>query len=310
LDAVSGFLAPYVTVLAAASAASVLRLAGLKFTSERSYRLRAWVVLAPLADSLILALQIYPACFAHWLSMSSWDTVHLICQDPSYAYVRSVCTSWVALISASFLSAGASGVLGYNLGGWMVRAVYGCRRVSGDELGELHPCISEMARGAGIRAPDIYLIESSRPTIFSHGGRGGPSVFVSVGLLETLTRDEVLASVGHEVAHIKNRDTLWRSVASSLKLASLFNLAGFLLEPVLARDLEFLADEEGARLSGRRHALVSALVKMSQATPRGLDGALLGVLSLSPFAARGGRWRLFSSHPPVEERVRRLLELD
>jgi heat shock protein HtpX len=310
LDTISRFVAPYIIVVLASSGMSALGFIGLRFADVRAYRLRAWITLAPLVWSFLLALQISPSCFAHWLSMSSWDPVHLICSDPDYLYIRSICTSWVALISASFFVAGALGTSGYILGGWIVRTVYGYQKLGEEDLGDIYRDITKISDSAGIGTPDLYLIESSRPLIFSHGGHGGPCVFISVGLLEILSRDELLASFSHEVAHIMNSDTLWSSFTSSLRIASMFNPVGVLLEPILARDREFLADEEGAMLSGRPRALVSALVKLSQVTEGGVDELLLGGLSLSLFMPGKIRWKLLSRHPSLEERVWRILELE
>jgi len=105
-----------------------------------------------------------------------------------------------------------------------------------------------------------------------------------------------------------DNDTLVRSVASSLRIASLYNLVGLLLEPVLSRDREFLADLEGANLSNRR-GLIAALIKMSLATPKGQGANILSNLSLSPFIPGRSKFKLFSRHPSLEERVRRLTEL-
>ncbi|MCW4049591.1 MAG: M48 family metallopeptidase [Candidatus Bathyarchaeota archaeon] len=309
LDAITGVLTPYVTVLLLSTGISVIALLVLGLTSPRSYKWRTWTMFIPLAGSVALALRISPSCFAHYLSLTTGDPVHLICADPSFAYVTYVCSSWVTLITASFSTAAILGIISYYLGGWTVRTLYGYQEVDGEEIGDLYYGIEEMSDRAGIYTPGIYLIESSKPQIFSHGGHGEPSIFISVGLLETLTEEEILACVGHEVAHIKNSDTLVRSVASSLKIASLFNLVGFLTEPMLARDREFLADEEGARLSGNPRALISALLKLSQVSPSGFDNLLLGSLSLSQFIPRNGKLNLLSRHPPIEERVKRLMKL-
>ena len=308
LDAVAGFAAPYATVVLAATGMSGLVLAGLRLVEARDYRTRTMILFAPLAGSLLLALAVSPSCFAHWLQMGAADAVHLICSDPGYAYIRSICGSWVTLTSASLVAAGAVVALGYFLGGPVLRAAYGYRRASPEELGDLCAGIAEMCGAAGMGVPIVYLSESGRPTVFSHGGRGEPGVYLSVGLLESLSRDEVLASVGHELAHIRNRDTLWLSAASGLKVASAFNVAGFLLEPALARDREYLADAEGARLSGCPYALASALVKLAAAAGGGAGEAMLGGLFMGLFAPGAGGRGLLSRHPPLSERVKRLLE--
>jgi len=266
-------------------------------------------MLVPLAASFLLALKISPSCFAHWLSLSTWDPVHLICRDPDYAYIRYVCTSWVTLIGISFSAATAQSVLSYYYGRRIVGWIYGYQEIGEEELGNLSDGFEEMLEKAGIDHVCVFLLETSEPKMFSFRGHGDPCIFVSVGLLETLSDPEILAAMGHEIAHISNNDTLLRSVASGLKVASLFNLMGFFVEPVLSRDREFMADAEGATLSGRPRALISALTKLYQVSDSGLDGLLLGTLSLSLFAPGETILRLLSRHPPLEERVKRLMEL-
>ena len=158
-----------------------------------------------------------------------------------------------------------------------------------------------------IDEPSVYLLESSTPRIFSYAGHGWPKIFISVGLLEVLNHEEILAAVGHEISHIKNNDTLIKSASLSMKIAGLFNLIGFAVDSMLSRDREFLADLEGARLTSPR-ALVSALIKLSVIDSDGLDNLVLGTLSFSMFAAKKRRWLLFSRHPSVEERIKRLVE--
>jgi heat shock protein HtpX len=307
-DLISGFIAPYASVFLASSAISACAFIGLRAVSSRAYRARTWMMIAPLAGAFLLATAISPACFAHWLFMETLDPAHILCAASSNAQIRTICTGWVALISVSFSFAGMKGLVSYLLGGTIAKTLYGAEELDVEELGGLHDGFLRLIERAGVATPRLFLIDSSSPQIFSHKGRKGSSIFFSVGLLETLSEEEVLASVAHEVAHIKNNDTLVRSVASSLRIASLYNLVGLLLEPVLSRDREFLADLEGANLSNPR-ALITALIKMSLATPKGQGANILSSLSLSPFVPGRSKFKLFSRHPSLEERVRRLTEL-
>lgn len=265
-------------------------------------------MIIPIAGSFLLAMAISPACFAHWLSMGTLDPAHFLCAASSNAQIRTICTGWVVLISASFSIAGIKGLVSYLLGGSIAKTLYRAEELDAEELGCLHDGFLRLIERAGVSTPRIFLIDSSNPQIFSHRGRRDSSIFFSVGLLETLSEEEVLACVAHEVAHIKNNDTLVRSVASSLRIASLYNLVGFFLEPVLSRDREFLADLEGANLSNPQ-TLVTALIKMSLATPKGMGTNILSSLSLSPLVPDRAKFKLFSRHPSLEERVRRLTEL-
>jgi len=306
LDAVWGFIEPYLDVLFISAAISAISLLLLRTIDLKAYRTRTWVLLTPLIGSLLLALWISPDCFAHYFAIQSWDPVHLICNDPNYAYIRWICTSWVGLISTTFTGAAALGAISYYYGGAIAQRIYRADEVTDKELGPLYDNILDLAEQADIDEPSVYLLESSTPKIFSYGGHGWPAIYLSVGLLEVLNREETLAAVGHEIAHIKNNDTLLKSASLSLKIAGLFNLVGFAVDSMLSRDREFLADQEGARLTSPR-ALISALLKLSAVESDGLNGLVLGALSFSMFSARNVH--LFSRHPSLDERVKRLLDL-
>lgn len=308
-EAASSFITPYITVLLASAGVSLISLIGLRLTGSRSYRWRAYAILVPMFCSFLLILSIYPECFTHRLSMGTPIPNHIVCDDPGFQFIGILCSSWVALSSISFLTAGALGVLSFYLGGWTVRRLNGYQEIGENELGTLYEGIHEMTEKAGIRIPRLFLIESSSPQMFSHGGYGSPSIFISVGLLETLSQDEVYATVGHEIAHLKNRDTLTRSIAASLKIASMLNPVGFLLEALLARDHEYQADEEGAKISGRPWELISALVKLSHIDTGGINDMFTSELSFSLFMPTRNKMKLLSRHPTLEERIKRLLKI-
>jgi heat shock protein HtpX len=306
---VFGFLSRYLNVFLVAILLSAGALLTLKLVDRLSYRTRTKTLLLPLAGSFLFAAWISPSCFAHWLSISTWDPIHLVCSDPSYSYVRAACTGWVALTTISFSTAGLHGVVSYYIGDRIVRRLYDVKPLDCKQAVSLYGMLDALSERAGIETPSIGLIQSSRPQIMSFGRGHESSLYVSVGFLETMVDDEVKASFAHEVAHISNGDTLVRSVANSLKIASMFNVIGFLIEPTLCRDREFLADEEGARLSGDPTALMSALIKLSEAPPMRSGSFFMGGMSLSLFPARNG-WSVFRKHPPVEERLRRLTKLE
>ncbi|MGW8181873.1 MAG: hypothetical protein ACWGQW_24355, partial [bacterium] len=117
LDPVWGFIEPYLDVLFISAAISAISLLLLRTIDLKAYRTRTWVLLTPLIGSLLLALWISPDCFAHYFAIQSWDPVHLICNDPNYAYIRWICTSWVGLISTTFTGAAALGAISYYYGG-------------------------------------------------------------------------------------------------------------------------------------------------------------------------------------------------
>ena len=309
LEAVRGFIAPYINVLFISTAISSISLLTLRAFNIDAYRARTKLLFLPLAGSLLLALWISPGCFAHYLSLDAFDPAHIICRDPTFAYLTWVCTSWVGLISFSYTASLALGAISYYYGGAIVQRIYAADEVDDEELGPLYDKIIDMADKANILDPDIYLLESSTPRTFSYGGHGWPKIYISVGLLEVLDEAEVLAAIGHEIAHIKNSDTFLKSASLSLKIASLFNIVGFIVDSMLSRDREFLADKEGAELSGNPRALISALIKLSAIESEGLSGLVTGTLSLSMFSDKMSKFGIFSRHPPLDERVKRLLAM-
>jgi len=309
LETVSGFIAPYVNVLFISTAISSISLLTLRVFDIDAYRARTKLLFLPLTGSLLLALYISPSCFAHYFSLQVIDPAHIICADPGYAYLTWICTSWVGLISFSFTGAMALGAISYYYGGAIAQRIYSADEVDDEELGPLYDKIINMSERAGILDPDVYLLESSVPRIFSYGGHGWPKIYISVGLLEVLDEGEVLSAIGHEIAHIRNNDTFLKSVSLSLKIASLFNIVGFIVDSMLSRDREFLADLEGTELSGNPRALISALIKLAAIESEGLSGLVTTTLSLSMFSDRMSRFGMFSRHPPLEERVKRLLAI-
>ena len=309
LEAVSRFIAPYVNVLFISTAISAISLITLRAFNIDAYRARTKLLFLPLTGSLLLALWISPSCFAHYLSLDVIDPAHIICQDPTFAFLSRICASWVGLISFSFTGAMALGAISYYYGGVIAQRIYSADEVDDEELGSLYDKIIDMAERAGILDPDVYLLESSTPRIFSYGGHGWPKIYISVGLMEVLDEAEVLAAIGHEITHIKNNDTFLKSASLSLKIASLFNIVGFIVDSMLSRDREFLADLEGSELSGNPRALISALIKLSAIESEGLSDLVTGTLSLSMFSDKMSRFGIFSRHPPLDERVRRLLAI-
>ncbi len=307
LEAVSGFIAPYINVLFISTAISSISLLTLRAFDIDAYRARTKLLFLPLAGSLLLALWISPSCFAHYLSLDLFDPSHIICVNPTFAYLNWICVSWVGLITFSYTGAMALGAISYYYGGAIAQRIYSADEVDDEELGPLYDKIIDMADKAGILDPDVYLLESSTPRIFSYGGHGWPKIYLSVGLLEVLDEGEVLAAIGHEIAHIKNNDTFLKSASLSLKVASLFNIVCFIVDSMLSRDREFLADLEGAELSGNPRGLISALIKLSAIDSEGLSGLVTGTLSLSMFSDRMSRLGIFSRHPPLDERIKRLL---
>jgi len=212
-------------------------------------------------------------------------------------------------MSTSFSFALLCGIVNYYLGEKIAAKLYHIKPLSENSAENLYEILKRLAQKARIKIPKVGLIECSTPFIFSIGRQEKATIVLSVGLLETLSDSELKAALAHEIAHIKNKDCLIKSLASSLKFAVPFNILGYLIEPAIYRDREFLADEESVRITNKPEALISALIKLyesfliSQKTMF-FTGSLMGL-----FTECSGRQNLFSKHPPITERLKRLFEL-
>jgi heat shock protein HtpX len=241
-----------------------------------------------------------------------------------------------------------------NLGAWwwsdrLVLRMHGAREISEAAAPELYGVVRALAQRARIPMPRVYLIAEDAPNAFATGrSPERAAVAVTEGLLHRLDRSEIAGVLAHELAHVKNRDTLVMTVAATLAgavsmLASLgqwalllgggraedgdeapspaFGLLGVLVAPfaamlvqmAISRSREFLADEAGARLTRDPRALASALRKI-EAWSREVSlsagtPATAHLFIVNPFTG-GGLLRLFSTHPSTDARVARLLAME
>ncbi len=236
--------------------------------------------------------------------------------------------------------------LGMNLFAWyfsdrLVLRMSGARELPEEEAPELHRMVEELAARAGIPKPRVHLVDAPHANAFATGRNPrNASVAVTRGLLEILTPREVRGVLAHEIAHVANRDVLVATVAAGLAtavshLGNVFAFSGLLgrrdgeegppaggllfalLAPVgatlvqlgISRSREYEADASGARISGDPLALASALEKLhreAEVVPAQAEPATASLHIVNPFGGLGGLTRLFSTHPPAEERVRRL----
>ena len=212
--------------------------------------------------------------------------------------------------------------------------------LSEQEAPGLYQMVRELTTRAEIPMPRLYMIPSEQPNAFA-SGRGPKHSIVAVteGITKMLSEDELRGVIAHELAHIKNRDILTQSVASAIGamityLAYMFlwfggddesplslvaSLAMVLLAPIAAtliqlavsRQREFAADATGAEVSGNPESLASALLRLEEgakAMPMQVNQATEPLYIVKPFRG-GGIASLFSTHPPIEERVRRLRQM-
>ncbi len=208
--------------------------------------------------------------------------------------------------------------------------------LSEEEAPRLHQIVRELAFSAGIPMPRLYMIPADQPNAFATGRNPKHSaVAVTRGITQLLSEAELRGVLSHELAHIRNRDVLTTSIAAAIGGAitwlaymllwfgdddSPFGLVGalamMLLAPLAAsliqlgisRQREYSADATGARIAGSSNALADALERLeagAKAMPMQVNSAAEPLFIVKPFSG-GGVAALFSTHPPIEERVRRL----
>ncbi len=245
----------------------------------------------------------------------------------------------VALVFAAAMNFGS-----YWFADRIVLAMYGARELSEQDAPELFRIVRELAAGIPMPMPRVYLVPSESPNAFATGrSPEHAAVAVTEGILRLLTRDELRGVLAHELSHVRNRDTLISAVAATLAgvimmvarmayWAALFGgvrrdereegggvlgflamiivapIAASLIQLAISRAREYEADASGARILHRPEELASALEKIATVSgriplPAGPATAHLWIVS----PLRGDRLaNLFSTHPPIEERIRRL----
>lgn len=249
----------------------------------------------------------------------------------------------------ALLVAGAMNVAAYWWSDAIVLRMYGAQEIGESEAPELHGIVRELALRGGLPMPKVYVIPESAPNAFATGrSPAHAAVAVTDGLLQTVDREELRGVIAHELAHVRNRDTLVMTVTATLAgavsmLASMAHwgllfgggrssddrddsshpfaaivgiivapLAALLVQTAISRSREYLADEVGARLCGHPLALASALRKLeawSRQVPMVAGSpATAHLFIVNPFSG-GAMLRLFSTHPPTEARVERLVAL-
>lgn len=225
----------------------------------------------------------------------------------------------------------------------IVLRMYKARELSPSEAPMLHRMVEDLAQNAGIPKPRVCLIPDSTPNAFATGRNPQNAVVaVTEGIVRILSPEELRGVVAHEIGHIVNRDILIQSVAgvmasvimfvanmmkfsaifgtgrseegggnpaAALLLAIIAPIAATLIQFAISRSREYLADATGARLCGNPQALASALGKLSSASRAEPmhegNQATAHMFIVNPFSG-GGLSKMFSTHPPVEERIARL----
>jgi heat shock protein HtpX len=216
----------------------------------------------------------------------------------------------------------------------------GAKPISEAEAPGLYQMVRELTTRADLPMPSLHMIPQDQPNAFATGRSPKRSaVAVTRGITKLLSEDELRGVIAHELAHIRNRDILTQSVAAtiggaitylgymmlwfggdddsplsliaSLALVLLAPIAATLIQLAISRQREFSADATGASISGNPESLASALLRLEEgakAMPMQVNQAAEPLYIVKPFSG-AGVGRLFSTHPPIEERVRRLRQM-
>lgn len=226
----------------------------------------------------------------------------------------------------------------------IVLAMYRAQELPESQFPELHQIVKELAQNANIPVPRVYMAPSDTPNAFATGRNPQNGVVcVTRGILDLLDRDELKGVLAHEISHIKNRDTLIMTITAALasaimmlaymaRWAAIFGgfggrdrdrsggiigllaisilapLAAMIIQLAISRSREYGADERGARLAGSGLGLASALGRLHQASRYHRMNASPQTAHLFIVNPLRGNFiaNLFSTHPPVEQRIERL----
>jgi len=243
----------------------------------------------------------------------------------------------------AFLFAMAMNFGSYWFSDKIVLRMYHAQPVSESEAPELYRMVKDLALRASMPMPRVYIIPEETPNAFATGRNEQHAVVaVTEGLLRILSRDELEGVLSHEMTHIRNRDILIGSIAATLAgaivmlanmaqwaaifggasrddedgggviglifMAILAPLAATIIQMAISRSREYMADDGGARISGKPYGLAGALEKLSRASqtvPMDANPSTAHMFIVNPLSGRA-LMNLFSTHPPIEERIARL----
>jgi len=255
--------------------------------------------------------------------------------------------SSMALIA--LVIAGVMNFVAYWFSDKLALSMAGAHEVTREQEPHLHAMVEEVATLAGVPKPRVYVIENESPNAFATGRSPTHAVVaVTTGIRRILNDRELRAVLGHEIGHVKNRDILIGSIAATIAgaisylqtmlfwgmlfsggrdregggspmialLASIVaGIAAVMLQMAISRTREFSADKSGAEYTHDPESLASALAKLHngvQVRPMQKTAGAQATSSLyimHPFRMEGGLSALFSTHPPIEERIRRLRQM-
>ena len=241
----------------------------------------------------------------------------------------------------------AMNVVGYWFSDRIALAASRAKPVSEEGAPQLYRILRDLTERAGLPMPRVYTIPSDQPNAFATGRNAKhAAVAVTEGLLKYLPEDQVRGVLAHELGHVRNHDILVTSIAAMISgaIAAIANIlqfsflfgglsedddnplafigalatiiiapiAAMLLQLAVSRQREFLADATGARILGTGKPLADALETLEkgvQAVPLNVNPAVASLYIVHPFRGQGVQ-NMFSTHPPLPERIRRLHAYD
>ncbi len=216
----------------------------------------------------------------------------------------------------------------------------GAQPMTEEQAPKIYEMVRELTTAAKMPMPRLYVIPQAQANAFATGRNpDNAAVAVTAGITQLLSPTELRGVIAHELAHIRNRDTLTKAVAASiggaitylgymllwfggdddspigliasLLLVLLAPIAATIIQLAISRQREFSADATGAQIAGDPESLASALLRLEQGskdTPMQVNQATECLYIVKPFSAKGVAG-LFSTHPPIEERVKRLRQM-
>jgi len=224
----------------------------------------------------------------------------------------------------------------------IVLRMYRAEEVTERDAPELYNIVKRLTQAAGLPMPKLYIIDEDQPNAFATGRNPEHSaVAVTTGILRLLSREEIEGVIAHELSHIKNRDILVATIAAAIagaisylaqmaQWAMIFGgrdrdeeggnpivalvmmivapIAAMLIQLAISRSREYGADETGAKICGNPLHLANALKKLhmaSQRIPMEANPSTAHMFIVNPLTGDGFA-RLFSTHPPIEDRIARL----
>jgi heat shock protein HtpX len=245
----------------------------------------------------------------------------------------------------ALLIAGATNLFAYWNSDRMVLSTYGAQEVDARSAPELFELVAELARRAGLPMPRVFVMENPQPNAFATGRNPqNAAVAVTTGLMHSLSREELAGVIAHELAHVKNHDTLLMTVTAtiagavsmlaqfgmffgghrnnnsgpgvigSVVMMILAPLAAMLVQMAISRTREYAADNLGARIAGQPMWLASALVKIEDAAHQipnmeaEHNPATAHMFIVNPLSGHGVD-NLFATHPSTANRIAALQQL-